>query len=447
MIRRPTPSEKPGPIPRPEFEPDLLIVKFKSDVVSTPPRVRVFSKRGMIENAILPTNLFSPFETLMQEETLQSIKPLFGPDPAPKKTKATVRNFASMVASSIVGAAEDDDFSGINILRFDPSTDLKKLEAKVNRMPGISYCHRLPKRWLAARRAAPTVSDPMINRQWALRAIEWFAAGSLPDASGVKVAVLDSGFDTTHPDLPTPSIYDHRGSSTKDLIGHGTHVAGVIAAKTNNNVGIAGVSNSNLNIWKIFRDESDSEDPTDYSVDNELYHRALKDSLTAGVHVMNLSIGGPYSTATEEMLFRHILAAGVTVVAAMGNGYQVGNDMEYPGAHDGVLAIAAVDETNRRAKFSSTGRHVALAAPGVNILSTLPLKRSDCRPQEVEYASWDGTSMATPHVAAAAALIRAKYPNMTPDEVIKKLKSKVNKLADPKIQVGTGLLSVKKVLS
>ena len=448
MIRRQfTLSGKSDAKARPDFSSEL-IVRFRNDVV-TPPIGRVFSKRLAITRATLPQQMADPFEELIQEQALLSITPLFAPD-SPKITLATVPTFASRIASSIWDV-EDDELSGTNLLRFAPSADLERLQVKINGMPGVDYCERVPKRWLAARRTVkPPVSDPMVNKQWALRAIEWFAAGPLPDASKVKVAILDSGFDTTHPDLPEPSLYDHRGSSTKDIMGHGTHVAGIIAAKTNNSVGIAGISSCSLNIWKVFRDEPDDDDPevpADYSVDSVLYIRALEEALKAKVHVMNLSLGGVFVTTAEKVLIRRLVEGGTTVVAAMGNGYTEGNRTEYPGALAGVIAVAAVDEANRRAWFSSTGKHVALSAPGVSVLSTVPVKPSGYRPHEINYTSMDGTSMAAPHVAAAAALLRAKYPNLSPEGVSAKLKSSVNKLKDKVYNVGTGLLSVKKLLS
>ncbi len=199
-------------------------------------------------------------------------------------------------------------------------------------------------------------------------------------------------------------------------------------------------------MWKIFRDEPD-EDDGEYYVDDILYHQALNKARRAGVHVMNLSIGGTGSTKTEALLFKKLLSAGVTVVAAMGNEYRAGNPTEYPAAYSGVIAVAATDETNRRASFSNTGAHVGLAAPGVGILSTLPMRTSPARPRETQYAAWDGTSMATPHVAAAAALVLARKPGIGPDEVAKILKKSATKLKASKVQVGAGLLNVQKALS
>ncbi len=123
--------------------------------------------------------------------------------------------------------------------------------------------------------------------------------------------------------------------------------------------------------------------------------------------------------------------AGVVVIAAMGNEYEEGNPTEYPAAMPEVCAVGATDELDKRAAFSNTGRHIDLVAPGVAILSTTPTFRYD-GDGEREYDAWDGTSMATPHVAGAAALVLAKSPGLTPAQVIKKLTSSADRVAGAK---------------
>ncbi|HMA82260.1 MAG TPA: S8 family serine peptidase, partial [Candidatus Binatia bacterium] len=308
----------------------------------------------------------------------------------------------------------------------------------------------VPARWLAHAQAG--AADPLVNRQWGLRAIRWFDASPLPDASNVKVAVLDTGIDAMHPDLAGRfAAYNHDGSSATDIIGHGTHVAGIIAANPNNHIGIAGISTPALHIWKIFGDQPAS-DGEDY-VDEVFYQRALNAARNASVRVVNLSIGGGARSRTEELLFRRLMQSGAVIVAAMGNEFEEGNPVEYPGAYPGVVAVGAIDEANRRAPFSNTGRHIDLSAPGVNILSTLPMKTSRARKKvDTKYNAWDGTSMATPHVTAAAALIIARHPDWTPVQVADHLRATAAKLPemggkDRTRELGAGLLNLKDGLS
>jgi subtilisin family serine protease len=220
----------------------------------------------------------------------------------------------------------------------------------------------------------------------------------------VLVAIADTGVDTTHPDLSDAIAgYHHDGLSATDVVGHGSHVSGIVAALTNNGIGITGVCNARLAVWKIFPDT-----PTDdtFYVDGTHYLRALEEISRSGAKALNLSIGGTSSSQTEQLLFDRLEVAGVTVAAAMGNEYEDGDPTEYPAAYKGVLAVGASAENDERAPFSNTGAHIALVAPGVNVLSTVPTRKSPYRP-ETEYASWSGTSMATPHVTAGAALVGA----------------------------------------
>jgi subtilisin family serine protease len=131
----------------------------------------------------------------------------------------------------------------------------------------------------------------------------------------------------------------------------------------------------------------------------------------------------------------------------MGNEYEAGNPVEDPAAIPDVCAVGASDQLDRRAAFSNTGRHIDLVAPGVGILSITPTYKFD--DGERNFDAWDGTSMATPHVAGAAALLLAKSPESTPAQVVRQLKSSANRMAHAgkgSASYGAGRLNVEALL-
>jgi subtilisin family serine protease len=286
----------------------------------------------------------------------------------------------------------------------------------------------------------------MVNRQWGLRAIRWFD-GSHPDAAKIHVAVLDSGIDSGHPDLKAAiEQYHHDGNGERDFLGHGTHVSGTIAAVVNNSVGIAGIANCRLHCWKIFDDPKAGSEEQNFNF--EFYSKALATALDSEIKVINLSIGGTGHSRTEAAVFQELADAGVVVVAAMGNEFEDGNPKEYPAGYRGALGVGAIDEADKRASFSCTGVHIGLVAPGVNILSTVPRVRASFA-NSTDYDSWPGTSMATPHVAGAAALVygNTSKSKAAADAVVKRLTSTTKKLPDMKKkkftrQYGSGLLDL-----
>ena len=440
--------------PRPDYVPGLLMVRIKEDVVANVPSVRA-SSRAAVRSFHLPEAVRDPLQSLRAKRQIKEIVPLFG-DTGMHALRAKAAGSAAATLAFSVRHSENEDLRGINLLKVTDTVDLAAMEKELNNTPGFEYAHRVPARWLLAKKKVKGASDdPMVNRQWGLRAIRWFQANLPAAVKDVSVAVLDTGIDATHPELKAyfsgakKSHYSHDGASATDLIGHGTHVAGVIAASSTNSVGIAGMCQCDLRIWKIFKDEP--ADDGEYYVDETMYARALNDARNAGVKVMNLSIGGGAPSRTERLLFRRLIQAGVTVVAAMGNEYEEGNPIEYPGAYPDVIAVGAINESSGRARFSNTGKRIALCAPGTNILSTLPMKTSVAREDEKEYAAWSGTSMATPHVTAAAALVRAKQPALLPAQVATKLKDTAAKLPDmggkkKTDEFGCGLLDLEAAL-
>jgi subtilisin family serine protease len=289
---------------------------------------------------------------------------------------------------------------------------------------------------------------------WNLAKIRWQDALALPNfknATNISVAVLDTGIDINHPDLQekvSSYVYEHLdlpiNSSDKDIIGHGTHVAGTIAASINN-FGINGICDCHLNIWKIFDDNPDFVSCREgyvYFVEPVMYRRALLDCLEKNVNVINLSIGGGEFDPYLRDLFNNLLANGTTIVAAMGNEREDGSPISYPAAYPGVIAVGATNRDDTVAYFSNSGNHITISAPGVAIWSTLPSYpgqsrfEADCTSRgstlgraarrELDYDAWNGTSMACPHVAGAVALLLASRGKMSSAEV----KSQLIKTAD-----------------
>ena len=218
--------------------------------------------------------------------------------------------------------------------------------------------------------------------------------------AGIKVAVIDTGIDYTHPDLSTnyKGGYDFVNDDNDPLDdnGHGTHCAGTIAA-IDNEIGVIGVApEAHLYALKIL-------DSTGGGSESDLI-AAIQWATNPenAIQIISMSLGADGASTSLEAACNNAEAAGVVLVAAAGNDYRGNKRVEwdtvdYPGRFDSVIAVAATDQDNIKASFSSTGPDVEIAAPGVDILSTYP----------GGYATGSGTSMACPHVAGVAALIFA----------------------------------------
>jgi subtilisin family serine protease len=395
--------------------------------------------------AAVPDDVADPLNFLRDNVGLKNVRPLFAEAGRTRVASAQVtgRQRDRLALAASVVTEEDNDLAGIAIADIDPKATPAALR-RAESARAIDYIEPVPARWLAASATA----DPMENLQWALRVIRWFDVKA-PDASKVSVGILDTGIDAGHPDLKGVDVeYEHPGTRAEDIVGHGTHVAGIVAAETNNEVGIAGVASCGLHMWKVFPDEPFDGD---YYVDPNLFADALRDASISGLSALNMSLGGTASARPEQILIRRLLDRGVVVVAAMGNEFEEGNPIEFPAAYEGVLAVGAIGENRERSNFSNTGAHIGICAPGSNILSTLPRRRSSFRTERM-YASWSGTSMATPHVAAAAALVAADDPSKSAREIAKHLRDTARSLSAMKgkartNEYGDGLLDLTAALS
>lgn len=241
--------------------------------------------------------------------------------------------------------------------------------------------------------------DAELDSSWGVKRI---GAGLVHDAhnkgTGVKVAVIDTGIDRTHPDLDANykggRDFVNNDDDPMDDHGHGTHVAGTIAAE-DNGTGVVGVApEAHLYALKIL-DSSGSGSDSDLIA-------AMQWAVDNHMDVVNMSLGTPTDPGTAvQQAFDNAAAAGVLSVAAAGNSDFfgiIGDTVEWPARYESVIAVGATDSTDSLAWFSSTGPQVELAAPGVSIRSTL---------RGGGYGNMDGTSMATPHVAGTAALVIA----------------------------------------
>ncbi len=320
--------------------------------------------------------------------------------------------------------------------------------------------------------------DPLMDNQWGMLDIGVFNAGSAPrEANSIVVAVIDTGVDYTHEDLlanmwrnpgesgvdaqgkdkGTNNVDDDHNGYIDDVVGwdfsrndnkpydmssstfgtllgggnpgHGTHCAGNVAARRNNNVGIAGVA-SNAQIMAIRFLSEKGQGRTSDAI------KAIKYAVDNGAKVLSNSWGsegentseGQENKALQDMI-AYAQEKGVLFIAAAGNGhngkgYDNDNDPRpgYPASyqHDNIISVAAIDENDQLGTFSNWGaRSVDLAAPGVKVYSTMVGNRYSNNVVNIFglKIGWDGTSMATPHVAGAAALYWSEHPNKSWKEV------------------------------
>jgi subtilisin family serine protease len=233
----------------------------------------------------------------------------------------------------------------------------------------------------------------------------------LSDSASVnqKVCIMDTGYTLNHADLPSAGVTGDDGYGSNDTgnwyndgNGHGTHVAGTIAAIGNNNQGVVGVNPSGtlgLHIVKVFNDSGS------WAYGSDLI-QAINQCKNAGATVISMSLGGGASSSAEQAAFDSAYASGILNVAAAGND---GNStMSYPASYSSVMSVAAVDSSGNVANFSQYNAQVEIAAPGVGVNSTY---------NNGGYKSLSGTSMAAPHVSGVAALVWGNNPNCTVQQI------------------------------
>lgn len=256
------------------------------------------------------------------------------------------------------------------------------------------------------RRADLTPNDPRFPEQWALTKIQAPAAWDTTiGSSSVIVAVLDTGIDLRHPDLqgrlaPGRNFLQPEAPPADDS-GHGTHMAGAIAATINNNLGIAGVASGvSLMPVKVLDSSGTGRD----SVVAAAMHWAVDN----GARIINMSFGGPEVSPIATEAVAYAAGRGAVIVVAAGN--DATTAARYPAAIEPAIAVAAVTSRDTRAQFSNFGPWIDLSAPGVGILSTFWDGAST-------YRSTSGTSAAAALVSGVAALVLSANPGLTSAQV------------------------------
>ncbi|WP_440056650.1 S8 family serine peptidase (plasmid) [Pseudoalteromonas sp. T1lg65] len=271
----------------------------------------------------------------------------------------------------------------------------------------VAYVESDPKRFLPS--VAPY--DFGIAAESTPYGIRMVQADQVSDASSSnrKVCIMDTGYTLGHPDLPSTGITGNDGYGSHDTgvwsndgNGHGTHVAGTIAAIGGNNQGVVGVNPSGqlgLHIVKVFNDQGN------WAYGSDLI-KAIEQCEQSGANVTSMSLGGSGSSTAERSAFEQSYQRGLLHIAAAGNS---GNSsLSYPASYDAVVSVAAVDSSENKASFSQYNNQVEIAAPGVGVNSTW---------NNNAYKSISGTSMATPHVSGVAALVWSQHPSCSAQDI------------------------------
>lgn len=275
-----------------------------------------------------------------------------------------------------------------------------------------------------------TTSDPYLAYEWGLDQINAHKVWELNSSdTPLIVAIVDTGVNVQHVDLKSNIIKGYNiidgTTDVRDECGHGTHIAGIAAAVTNNATGIAGVSgNSKILPVKVLDEEGNG-----YSSD---IAAGIKWAADNGAKIINLSLGGSnYDNYLKEAV-EYVTKKGCLVVAAAGN--RGSYRPTYPAAFEDVIAVTAVDSNNQLCNFSNFGRYIDIAAPGLDIYST-------SKDGGYEYRS--GTSMACAFVAGTIALVWGGAPEKTPKEIETIIKDSANKVdISPVItyDIGSGVI-------
>ena len=287
---------------------------------------------------------------------------------------------------------------------------MKTMLKKYNNNPDVEYAQPNYKYNIKA-----VTSDPYLAYEWGLNEINVQKVWNLTKNKETPIiAIVDTGVNADHLDLKDNILSGYNvidgTSNVKDECGHGTHIAGIAAALTNNGTGIAGVSgNTKILPIKVLDENGDG-----YSLD---IATGIKWAADSGARIINLSLGGVnYDNYLREAV-EYASKKGCIIIAAAGNSGS--RKPTYPAAFKDVVAVTAVDNNNNLCKFSNFGKYIDIAAPGLDIYST-------SKDGGYEYRS--GTSMACGFVSGTVALVWGEAPDKSAQEIKEIIKKSARKV-------------------
>lgn len=321
------------------------------------------------------------------------------PDENEKNIKQIVRALKSLSGTEYV---EYNEVISLEIVQSDPS------------VPAVNARH---------------VNDPLVSQQWGWDAIQGDRVQEILSAPGLTpkkkalIAILDTGVEAQHEDL-APHFRSSGQQNDTDPLGHGTHCAGIAAAVSNNNLGIASLLPRSgfveITSIKVLNASGIGNQQTTI--------QGIIQAADKGADVISMSLGSMSSDVRQKAYseaVKYANAKGAIVIAAAGNNNQNSKDYS-PANAKGIIAVAAIDVNQAKAPFSNFVRDLSypIAAPGVKIMSTYPGQ---------QYKELNGTSMATPMVAGLIGLMKSIRPELTTEEVYGILKDSGKKIPDEKI--------------